>query len=270
VATATTGTGVANAYASAVGGSGNVVGGSAAATATGNGGSGTATADAQTQVMSAHPSTAILAAETKASATVSTAAISQANLKFGASLAFVTTPQAVANADLAPAPSSTAVTSVLGSNSAIASAFTGAKQFYAVGELGGGHGTGGTGGQTSIAQLYLTIDQTKVPSGGHLVVGLYGGTLEGVGVTDVSLSVTENGAAVAALSFTDDSPAMALAAFTNMGFNLGLLSGTGTVSLGFVLSVTSSSAGSGFYGGVIVGDPPSYSAALMPHAHWRS
>jgi hypothetical protein len=50
-------------------------------------------------------------AETKASATVSTAAIARANLHYGASLAFVTTPQAVANADLAPAATFAAVTS---------------------------------------------------------------------------------------------------------------------------------------------------------------
>jgi len=54
----------------------------------------------------------------------------------------------------------------------------------------------------------------------------------------------------------------------DMGFNLGLLSGTGTLALGFALSVTSSSAGSGFYGGVIVGDPPSHGFGLMPHGHW--
>jgi hypothetical protein len=54
-----------------------------------------------------------------------------------------------------------------------------------------------------------------------------------------------------------------------MGFNLGALSGTGTLDLGFVLNVTSGSAGSGFYGGVIVGDPPSHGSALMPHAHWH-
>jgi hypothetical protein len=138
-----------------------------------------------------------------------------------------------------------------------------------VGELGAGHGTGGTGSQTSTALLFLTLDQTKVPSGGHLVVGLYGGTLEGSGITGVSLSVTENGTPVAALSFTNDTAAQARAAFTDMGFNLGLLSGSGTVSLGFVLSVTSSSAGSGFYGGLIVGDPPGHSSALIPHAHWH-
>jgi hypothetical protein len=268
MASATTGTGNANAYASAVGGRGTVDGGNAAATAIGTGAGGTVSADAQTQVLAAHPTTAILAAETKSSGTVSTSAISQANLKYGASLAFVTSPQAVANADLAPAASSSAVTSVLGSNTAIAAAFTGAKQFYAVGELGGGHGTGGTASQTSTAQLYLTIDQTKVPSGGHLVVGLYGGTLVGSGITGVSLSVTENGTAVAPLSFTNDTAVQARAAFTNMGFDLGTLSGTGTVSLGFTLSVTSTSAGSGFYGGVIVGDPPGHAAAVMPHSHW--
>jgi hypothetical protein len=136
-----------------------------------------------------------------------------------------------------------------------------------VGELGAGHATGGTGSETSTAQLSLSIDQTKVPSGGHLVMGLYGGTLEGSGVTSVSLTVTENGASVAALSFTNDTAAQARAAFTNMGFDLGVLSGTGTVALSVQLSVTSDSAGSGFYGGLIVGDPPSDTLPLTPHMH---
>jgi hypothetical protein len=270
IATATTGTGLANAYASSVGGRGNLHGGNASATATGNGGSGSVTADAQTQVGVAHPATAILAAETKASATVSTAAMAQATLQYGnTAMAFVTTPQAVANAELAPAVSSSAVAGVLKANSAIAAAFTGAKQFYAVGELGAGHATGGADTETSTAQLSLAIDQTKVPTGGHLVVGLFGGVSAGGSVTSVSLSVTENGASVAALSFANDSADQARAAFSNMGFDLGALSGTGTLTLGFQLSVTSGGAGSGFYGGVIVGDPPARSSELLPLSHWH-
>jgi hypothetical protein len=54
----------------------------------------------------------------------------------------------------------------------------------------------------------------------------------------------------------DDTLAQATLAFTDMGFNLGALAGTGTATLGIDLSVTSDAASSGFYGGVIVGDPP--------------
>jgi hypothetical protein len=263
-ATGTTGSGEAAIYAAAEAGSGNLVGGNATATATGNGGSGYADADAQTSVGSAHPTNAILSAEAKASATVSTAAISQAVLQYGtAAPAFVTTPQAVAAADLAPAASSTAVKGVLNANGAIASAFSGAAQYYAVGELGAGHATGGSDSETTTAQLFLNIDQTQVPAGGDLVVGLFGGFTKGSGVTGVSLSVTENGTAVSALSFSNDTATQAQAAFTDMGFNLGALSGGGTVALDFVLSVTSGSAGAGFYGGLIVGDPPSHAMPAL-------
>jgi hypothetical protein len=161
------------------------------------------------------------------------------------------------------------VTNVLKANSAIAAAFAGAKQYYAVGELGAGHATGGADSETSTAQLDLSIDRTKVPAGGHLVVGLFDGVSAGGSVTAVSLNVTENGTSVSALSFTNDSAAEAQAAFSNMGFDLGALSGTGTLTLDFQLSVTSSGAGSGFYGGVIVGDPSSRSADLTPLSHWH-
>ena len=264
-ATATTGSGRANAYASATGGDGSIRGGNATATATGNGATGAATADALTQVEAAHPTNAILSAEAYATAIVSTTAIAQAALQYGNTApAFVSSPQAVAKADLAPSVSSTAVKGVLNANAAIASAFSGAGQYYAVGELGASHATGGSDSQTSTAQLSLMLDQTKVPAGGTLVVGLFGGVTEGSGVTGVSLSVTENGTTVAALSFTNDTAAQAQAAFADMGFNLGALSGTGSLALVFKLSVTSDTAGSGFYGGLIVGDPPA-SPALFTH-----
>jgi hypothetical protein len=215
------------------------------------------------------PANAILSAETYASAPIATTAITQADLQYGnTAMGFITTPQAVANATLAPSASSTAVTDVLKANSAIATAFTGAKQYYAVGELGGQHATGGGGSETTTSRLDMVIDQTKVPSGGDLIVGLYGGDTIGSGVTAVSFSVTENGTAVASLSFTNDSAAQAKIAFSNMAHNLGALSGSGTIALDCTLSVTSSGAGSGFYGGIIIGDPPSPHAPPAFHSHF--
>jgi hypothetical protein len=214
----------------------------------------------------AHPANAVLQAEAIATATVSTAAIAKAALQYGnTALAFITSSQAVANADLAPGSGSTAVKNVLSGNTAIAKAFTGATQYYAVGELGAGHATGGGDSETTTSQLNLVLDRASVPAGGHLVVGLFGGVTEGNHVTGVSLSVTENGATVSALSFTNDSAEQAKIAFSNMAFNLGALSGSGTLALDFQLSVTSSGAGSGFYGGIIVGDPPS-----TPHPNAES
>jgi hypothetical protein len=185
-------------------------------------------------------------------------------------MAFITTRQAVATATLAPSVGSTAVTNVLNANGAIAAAFGGATQYYAVGELGGGHATGGTAAQTTTSTFSLTLAQNAVPTGGDLVVGLYGGVTKGAGVTGVSLSVTENGAAVAALSFSDDTAAQAQAAFSDMAQNLGALAGGGTIALDFSLSVTSDAAGSGFYGGLIIGDPPgAHAFARGTDALWR-
>jgi hypothetical protein len=163
--------------------------------------------------------------------------------------------------------SSSAVTNVLNANAAIKAAFTGAGQYYAVGELGGGHAGGGTASQTTTAQFNMTLDRSTVPAGGNLIVGLYGGDTIGSGVTAVSLTVTENGTSVTGLSFTNDTAAQATAAFTNMAHNLGTLAGSGAVALDFTLSVTSNAAGSGFYGGLIVGDPPAahISAWMRPH-----
>jgi hypothetical protein len=148
------------------------------------------------------------------------------------------------------------VKNVLNANHAIATAFAGGTQYYAVGELGGAHASAAAGLQTTTSQFALTLSQSAVPVGGDLVVGLYGGVTTGTGVTGVSLSVTENGAKVSALSFSNDTAAQARAAFTDLAQNLGGLSGTGTVALDFTLSVTSNAAGSGFYGGLIIGDPP--------------
>ncbi len=266
-ATSTSSGGAALAFASAVGGAGSTNGGNATATATGNGTGGTTQADAQTAVSVAHPANALLQAEAKATATVSTTAISQAALQYGnTAIAFITSPQAVANADLAPAAGSTAVQNVLNANGAIAAAFSGATQYYAVGELGAGHATGGSDNETTTAQLNLTLDRASVPAGGNLVVGLFGGVSEGSNVTAVSLNVTENGIPVAALSFSNDTAAQAVAAFTNMAFNLGALAGSGTLALDFQLSVTSTGAGSGFYGGIVVGDPPG-GAGAASHLH---
>jgi hypothetical protein len=267
-ATATTGAN-ANVDASAIGGAGAVQGGNATATATGNAATGIVIADAQTTSSATHPANALLSAEAYASATIATAAISKAALQYGnTAMTFITSAQAVANATLAPAASSSAVTNVLKANSAIATAFTGAKQYYAVGELGGQHATGGGGAQTTTSRLDLVLDQTTVPSGGNLIVGLYGGDTIGTGVTGVSLSVTENGTAVASLSFTNDSATAAKAAFSNMAHNLGALSGSGTIALDFTLSVTSKAAGSGFYGGIIIGDPPSPHVSPSFHTHF--
>ena len=125
-----------------------------------------------------------------------------------------------------------------------------------MGEIGGGHATGGTAAQTSTSNFTLEIDQTKVPAGGSLVVGLEGGKSTGSGVTSVSLTVTVDGTVASALSFSGDSVAQATAAFDDKAYNLGSLAGTGTLDLSFALSVTGTAASSGFYGGFIVGDPP--------------
>ena len=267
-----TGTAVSS-DALAVGSYGAIKGGSASALATGNGASGTVNAAAETSEATfnnMHPANAIDAAATSAKASVETTGIAAADLRYGnTAFSFITNQQAVANLDLAPSAGSSAVRHVLDTNPAIKSAFGAKPVFYGVGELGGGHAAGGTASDTSSAAASITLDQVSVPAGARLMVGLYGGKVEGHGVSSVSLTVTIDGTTQTALSFTNDTASQAAAAFDDKAFDLGVLSGSGTLTLDFALSVTSASAGSGFYGGIILGDPPE---AGMAHAAdpWRA
>ncbi len=99
-----------------------------------------------------------------------------------------------------------------------------------------------------------TIEETLVSPQGQqpdLVVGLYNGELVGIGVTGVTFSIYENGTELFDRKFSNI--ANAVAYFTDNALDLGSIPATGPLDLKMVLTVTSTTAGSGFYAGMIVG-----------------
>jgi hypothetical protein len=248
----------------AEGGHGTTTGGEALAVAQGTGGSGYGTANATTGV-NGEGTQVVLAAQAIANVTVVTDATADASLVYGNSaFATTTTPEAVAQSVLAPSKSSTAVKNVLDAagNTAIKGAFSAAQAFYGVGELGVAHASGGTDSETNTSQLSLTLQQSEIPAGHDLVVGFYGGDLVGSGVTQVILAIDANGTSMSQ-TFT---AAQAVAAFTDNPLSLGALAASGAYDLSIQLTVTTDAAGSGFYGGFIIGNDVPAMAAFQEHA----
>jgi hypothetical protein len=170
----------------------------------------------------------------------------------GSQAAFVTTGQAVAL--VTGAPSAATTSAILAANSSIKTAFGSSPVFFAVGELGGSYTAAGSGTETSTSTIDETIDLTKLSSVKDLVIGLYDGHVsDSSDVSSIVLSVDADGH-----TFTESATgATAVALFTDKGFNLGSMASYGnTLDLSVSLEVTTTSAGAGFYGDVIVGDPP--------------
>jgi hypothetical protein len=196
--------------------------------------------------------------------TVGTEATAEASLIYGNhAFATTTTPQSVLQAVLAPAGSSTAVQNVLdpARHSAIAAAFSTAQAFYAVGEIGVEHATGGTDSESNTNTFSLELRQADTPSGHDLVLGFYGGELLGSGVTQVVLKIDANGTSTSH-SFT---AAQAVAEFTDSTVNLGALGSSGLYDLTIDLTVKTDQAGSGFYGDFIVGNAGSGMTLPLEH-----
>jgi hypothetical protein len=134
--------------------------------------------------------------------------------------------------------------------------------FFATAELGGGHSTAATGSQTTSSTINETVDLTQLANKEDLAVGFYGGESLGAGVTQVTFNLYVNGSDVDSQTFS--TAAAAKAYFTNNAINLGSLAGESSLSVEAQLAVTSTAAGSGFYGEVIIGDPPPSSAGAAP------
>ena len=151
---------------------------------------------------------------------------------------------------------------------AINTRFGSSPSFFGIGELGGGYSSGGKNTQTTTSSFQETVDLTKLASRQDLLVGFFGGQAVGSGVTNVTLDVYADGtdyhqsfatAAAAAAFFTDNAVDLGSLASGPLGAN--------TLSLNVVLSVTTKQAGSGFYGSLIVGDPPPSHASAAGLAH---
>lgn len=186
----------------------------------------------------------------------------------GTAAKFATTGQATAHLNGAPtASTSNAILNASG-DGAIKSAFGATPVFFGVGELGGGYSKNGKASQTITSQFSETVDLTKLGSRQDLEVGLYGGAGSGAGVTKIQFDLVADGIDV--LSKTFSSAAAAQAFFTNDAIDLGSLAsgaalGADSLTLSATLSVTSSSARSGFYGGILLGETsPAPEATIRP------
>jgi hypothetical protein len=153
----------------------------------------------------------------------------------------------------------------LTANSAIKTAFGASPVFFGVSELGGACSSVATS-QTVTSYSTETVNLAELASRENLVAGFYDGATVGTGVTSVSFTLYVDGVDVA--GFSGDTAAQATTFFTDNAMNLGSLASGSTLvgtnnnmTVEAVLSITSDAASSGFYGGVVVGDPPPVSVA---------
>jgi hypothetical protein len=173
--------------------------------------------------------------------------------------AFTTASEGVANVTGAPVAADT--TAILSANSHISTAFGADPHpvYFAIEELGAGHSSGGGGtSQMTTSTADVTVDLTKLASRHDLIVGLYKGAAVGSGISSVAFDLYADGVDV--IHKTGLTAAQAVTLFTNDAIDVGsLASGAlsgNTLTLHAVLTVVSTGASSGFYGGLLIGDPP--------------
>ena len=169
------------------------------------------------------------------------------------------------------APGSADTAAVLAANANIATAFGASPTFFAIDELGGGYAkSGGTASETTTDTVSLTVDLTQLASPNDLEVGLFNGTALGSGFTSLTFTLTADGDTASPLiSQTFTSAAAAVTYFTDHALDLGSLA-TGplagsTLTLQASFTVTTASAGQGFYAQFMLGDPPSASQSPVNH-----
>jgi hypothetical protein len=169
------------------------------------------------------------------------------------------------------APTAAAVKSVLTANAAINSAVANGTAF-GIAEVGGGHASTGTDSETSTSTFYLAVNTGALAKPADLKIGFYGGQATGAGggagVTNVTVSVTENGTnLLAPVVFTNAADAVSY--FNDHALDLGAIAKGTVLDLAVNLSVTTNAAGAGFYGDFIMGNAPGAFAASYPNADPR-
>jgi len=258
------GAGAVNAASVATGGSGMLLAGTAVASTTVTGTSGAYAASAQTSLSAGQLITSVSSTtggavngESLATATAGIGGLPASVSTVGQGVAFIE-----------GAPSSTGVSAVLTANANIAAAFGASPVFFGIAELGGGHSTGAAATQTVTSTVDESVDLTKLKAPKDLMVGFYQGAAVGGGVSSVTFDLYADGVDVDHQTFA--SAAAAQAYFTNNAVDLGSLasgplSGS-TLSLQATMSVTTTAAGSGFFGSMIIGDPPVASHGVSPNA----
>jgi hypothetical protein len=237
-------------HASATSGASADSAGVALATAIGDGTSGSADAHAATgQVQAAHVTS--MTADASADVSGMTSVTARA-LMLASSPGFITDSQAVAVGTALPNAGS--VSGLLGANPTISAAFGATPTILASEELGGGYSSSGSGSEVShsTVELIATLDSQDLLQ--HLQIGLFNGQSFGSGVSGVTLDITANGTGLLHQDFGSGTAAAAY--FADNAIDLGTLSASayssGSLDLQVSLQVATDSAGSGFYGGLLV------------------
>jgi hypothetical protein len=230
-------------------------GGSGLALASGASASGTISASASSGeiIGSGVDGPMVLGDSASASGVVSGSASAEASTSIGGdSPSFVTGEQAVAL--VAAEPDTTSIDAVTDANSNIATAFAASPTYFGIAELGGAATTAVTDAQTISDDVQIS-DSVFLASGDDLVLGLYGGAATGVGFSNLTLTVSVNDQVELTQSFAS------LAAlgdyFANNAVAVSSLpSGASTLNLDVSLSMTTSTAGSSYDFGVLIGAAP--------------
>ena len=175
--------------------------------------------------------------------------------------AYSTTQTGVAFLTGLPSGSSTAP--VFSGNAAIASAFGASPAVWAMGEFGGQRSGSVSGLQTIDDFLNVTLDASKLPASGNLEIGFFDPTVLGSGFKSLTLTISGNNGSADVTLFTQTFTTVASAEsfFGDHAISLGALSSLpragGEVQLFIHVDIQTDAAGEGFYGQVILGDPPS-------------
>jgi hypothetical protein len=253
-----TGVGVVNAATTATGGAGVTLSGVGTATTTATGVSGTISAAANASLLTGQ---LVQSVAVTTSGAVDGMSVDHAYAAIGGASKSITTGQGVAYVEGAPLAAS--ISAVLTKNAKINTAFGAAPVFFGIAELGGGYSVGGVTTQTVTSSFSETVDLTKLATPEDLVAGFYSGKTVGTGFSSMTFDLYADGIDVVHQTFTSAKAATTF--FTNNAIDLGslasgALSGS-TLNLQATMSITSSTAGSGFFGSVIVGDPPAAGGA---------
>ena len=148
------------------------------------------------------------------------------------------------------APDAASVGDITNTNPSIAAAFATDPTYFGIAELGGASTAAVASPQTISDDIELTVDVQSTAN--DLVLGFYDGTAAGSGFTNLTLTVTANGAVDLTQSF--DSLASLDSYFTDNAVGLGSLPSEGsTLNLEIALSLTTDTAGSGYEFGVLAG-----------------
>ncbi len=244
--------------------------GVATARSAGTGSSGTVSSQAE-----AHSISLIYSMQLNTSVTLNGQASTDAAAAIGKSAqGFTSTQGAVAVGE--GAPTTADVQAALAKSPTITAAFGAHPSYFALTELGGGHFGAGSDTQTVVSTFKLLVDVTKLTDLQDLLVGTFKAVNVGPGVTDVTLKIA---GAVTGIYQDLGNGAQAKAFLHDHPFDLGQLPGPTLVNhldwVNVELDVTTNAPGSGFYLGLIIGDPPpldgghaASSTAMSAHHDW--